>query len=89
MVNISKGCIKKAVVKIILVIVIFALVVPVFAMEGHKTYTFSGGEGTKKEPFLISNSKDLFTLSQALTTVRNSDCLNEPPINQSSPFTFP
>lgn len=71
MFNISKGCFKKAVVKIILVIVIITLVVPVFAMEENKTYNFSGGEGTKKSPFLISNTEDLFTLSEAFSTNNN------------------
>lgn len=71
MVNINKGYIKKVVVRIIVVIVIMAFIVPAFAMEENKIYIFSGGEGTKKEPFLISNSEDLFALSEAFSTNNN------------------
>lgn len=61
--------------KVLIVIIAVALVtggsLSTFADNGPKIFTFSDGEGTKNNPYLISSSDDLIALSNAFLDYNN------------------
>lgn len=56
---------KKILIGIIVVILIIGGNPSAFASDGPKILTFSGGEGTKNSPYLLSNLDDLIALRDA------------------------
>ncbi|HOE55992.1 MAG TPA: S-layer homology domain-containing protein [Bacillota bacterium] len=62
---------KKALIGIIAVALIIGSGLNSFADDGPKTYTFSGGEGTEKSPYLISGLDDLIAISDAFLDNNN------------------
>lgn len=68
--NIFKSYIKKIITSIIIMTIIVGAF-PSYAMEQEKNHNFSGGEGTKKNPFLISSAEDLLVLSDVFKADNN------------------
>lgn len=69
--------IKLKIKLITIVVMLFVMgAAPCFAENSLHNYAFSGGDGTSKKPFLISNTEDLLNLSEAFTKdtgIRNSN----------------
>lgn len=64
--NKYRNCFKSFISMILLVILIGGSFIPVIAQVDHnKIYSFSGGEGSPGNPYLISTAGDLLALSEA------------------------
>lgn len=55
---------SKAITVLLAIVMLLGTSLTSFAYNELNLYTFSGGEGTKKRPYLISNKEDLFQLSE-------------------------
>lgn len=57
---------------IVIILLISSSSLTSFAGDQPKSFTFSGGEGTKSNPYLISNINDLIELSDAMLSGSNA-----------------
>ena len=76
MLSIVRSKFRKFSILFIIALILLMSTTQMFAMDKHetyehKTYDFSGGDGTKEKPFLISNSEDLIALSDVFSSDNN------------------